>query len=291
MCYGNSTLSLTARTTAENAAPQFEQPGDVVGIADIQSLQLSQFDPASGEWGVGLMKVQANLPDTPPDQHVTFLLFGDVRLTDTSDQVIEVPVTAARGVNVRQQPGTDAAVLSVLRSGQTVTATGRLPDNTWIRVRLDETTVGWVAADFLEGELPRLLVVEPDAPEFAPMQAFSFSTGMGDAPCAEAPDSGILIQVPQGDALVILRANQVDLRLSSTVFLQAAAGDALYVHVIDGHAMLNAFGVSQVVPAGTVARVPLDAAGLASDAPTFPETYQDDARYTAAANSPTARAT
>ena len=30
------------------------------------------------------------------------------------------------------------------------------------------------------------------------MQAFYFRSGIGDAPCAEAPNSGILIQTPEG---------------------------------------------------------------------------------------------
>jgi hypothetical protein len=109
------------------------------------------------------------------------------------------------------------------------------------------------------------------------MQAFYFTTGVGDAPCAEAPDSGILIQTPKGVGEIRLRANNVDIRIGSTVYLQATPGDAISVSVIEGHAMLSALGESQLVPAGTIGRVPLDASGVASGAPEYPEPYDDAA--------------
>lgn len=271
LCYGNITLNATPRPGIADF--HFEQSGDLVGVADVETLQLSSFDLVDAEWGVALMKVQANLPDTVPGQNVTFLLFGDVSMADAGDPIVEVPVTATSGVNVRQRPTTSASVIESLQSGQEVIATGRLSDSTWIRVRLDDASVGWVFADFLNGGLDRLPLADPLAPAFGPMQAFYFTTGVGDAPCQGAPSSGILIQTPEGAGTIQLRANNVDIRLGSTVYLQAAAGDAMYVNVLEGHALLTAQGGSQIVPAGTVVAVPLDDSGAASGPPEFPEPY------------------
>jgi hypothetical protein len=105
------------------------------------------------------------------------------------------------------------------------------------------------------------------------MQAFYFTSGIGDAPCAEAPDSGILIQTPKGVGEIRLRANNVDIRLGSTVYLQATPGDAMSVSVIEGHATLTAEGQTQIVPSGAVGRVPLDANGVASGSPEYPQPY------------------
>jgi hypothetical protein len=91
LCYGNIALSATPREDVADF--KFEQSGDVVGVADIETLQLSSFSLMDEEWGVALMKLQANLPETLPGQNVTFLLFGDVTMTDAGDQLVELPVT------------------------------------------------------------------------------------------------------------------------------------------------------------------------------------------------------
>ena len=271
LCYGNTTVNITPREGVADL--QFQQSGDTVGITDVASVQLSAFGLASAEWGVALMKVQANLPDTLPGQNVTFLLFGDVSLIDASEPLVERPVTATRGVNVRALPATNAGVIKSLGVGEEVVATGRLADSSWVRVRLDMVPTGWVSADFLSGDLQALLPSEPGTSAFGPMQVFYFTSGLADAPCAATLDSGILIQTPAGAGTVQLRANDVDIQLGSTVYLQAVPGDAMYVSVLEGHATLTAQGHSQVVPPGTVGRVPLGANGAASGPPEYPVPY------------------
>jgi hypothetical protein len=79
-CYGN--IALEAIPRDEAPAFTFEQQGDLVNIADLQRLQLSSLDEVLGQWGIALMKLQANLPDALPGQNVTVLLFGDVEMTN-----------------------------------------------------------------------------------------------------------------------------------------------------------------------------------------------------------------
>ncbi len=271
LCYGNITLDVTPHETVTDF--HFEQPGDVVNIADVENLRLSSFSLDEAAWGVALMNMQAYLPGTLPGQNVTFLLFGDVAIEDRGIPVVEVPVTATNDVNVRLRPTTETRVIASLRAAEEAIASGRLPDNSWIRVSLDDGVMGWVSGDFLNGDVSQLMAVDSETTIFGPMQAFYFTTGINDAPCAEAPDSGILIQTPQGVGTVQLNANGVHIELGSTVYLQAVPGDAMTISVIDGHATLTAFDESQVVPAGTSARVPLDADGLASGAPEYPIPY------------------
>jgi hypothetical protein len=81
-CYGN--LLLTATLTEDARQVSFEKTGDIADVANIQSMQLSALDREAQHWGVVLMKLQANIPDTVPGQNVTFLLFGDVEIVDAS---------------------------------------------------------------------------------------------------------------------------------------------------------------------------------------------------------------
>jgi hypothetical protein len=276
-CYGNVTLQATAR--ANVPAFSFDQAGDMVNVADIDSLRLSSMSLTDETWGVALMQLQANLPDTLPGQNVTVLMFGDVSISEATVTLTELDVTATTNANVRLRPTTaESNVISSLNSGETLTANGRLEDSSWVRVVLDAETneVGWVSADLVSSEanLETLTVVDADGALLydAPMQAFYFSSGIGDRPCTEAPDSGILIQTPQGVGTVILRINEVQIELGSTIYVQAGGG-FMTVSVVEGHAVLSSNGVSQTVPAGTFAQIPLDNNGLANGAPTFPQGY------------------
>lgn len=79
-CYGHVALTAVAQPTAADFT--FEQVGDVTDVSKIQSLRLNPMDVAANTWGVVLMRLQANLPDSLPGQNVTFLMFGDVEITN-----------------------------------------------------------------------------------------------------------------------------------------------------------------------------------------------------------------
>jgi hypothetical protein len=277
-CYGN--LSLEAEPHAGVAAFTFEATGDIVDVSAIKTLQLSSMSLTDSAWGVALMKLQANLPDTLPGQNVVLLMFGAVHIDNAVEPLVTLDMTASGGVNVRLRPSTSASVLTSLQHGAAVTATGRLADNSWIRIKSpnDLDGAGWVSARYLQssGDINTLKVVEASSPVFGPMQSFYFKSGVGDAPCAEAPESGILIQTPKGAGEVSLTANGVEVTLGSTIYLQSQPDDFMTVSVVDGSASLTAAGVRQVVPAGTLSRVPLDGNGIASGPPEFPQPYDRD---------------
>lgn len=282
VCYGNITLEASPRANAPEF--RFEQTGDIVDIAAIESLRLSSMSLVDEIWGISIMQIQANVPDTLPGQNVTFVLFGNVEILNAGDNAVELAMTPISSVNVRLRPRTDQenVMLSLIR-GQQVTANGRLADNSWIRIEVegDARGAGWVATDFLttEGDINTLSVVVPGQPRYGPMQAFYMSTSIGDSTCTEVPDSGILIQTPQGVGEINLLVNEVSIQLGSTAYLQAGGG-YLITSVLEGQAILTANGVTQAVPAGTFSRVALDANGAASGTPEFPQPY-DEAQFAA----------
>jgi len=196
VCYGN--LTLVAEPQPDVTDLQFDSPGDIEDVVKIHSLTLSPLDEDVPEWGVALMKLQANLPDVMPGQNVTVLLFGDVELINA---------------------------------------------------------------------------VEPENTEQPPMQAFYLRSGIGDSPCDEAPESGVLIQTPRGVGMVVLTVNGVDILFGSTVFLQAQPDDALYIYLLDGWATATAFDEERIVPVNSYVTVPLDENLTPSGPPTTPNAY------------------
>lgn len=83
VCYGSIAIDVEAQADAEII---FAQPGDLSAITDIQSIVTSPLDADNDEFGIALMQVQANVPGALPGQVVTFLLMGDVSLTNASDE-------------------------------------------------------------------------------------------------------------------------------------------------------------------------------------------------------------
>jgi hypothetical protein len=196
-CYGH--VALTAELTPDAESVAFEQAGDIVDVALVESLRLDPLDVAAGEWGVALMNLQANLPDTLPGQNVTFLMFGDVEITSA---------------------------------------------------------------------------VEPDnANELQPMQAFYLRTGIGDAPCEEAPESGLIVQTPEGAGTVLFNVNGVDVEMGSTVLFQADVEIGMTVSTLEGAAYVSAEGGSQPIFPGTWVRIALNERLLATDPPGLPLSY------------------
>ncbi|MEP7292516.1 MAG: hypothetical protein ABI835_12075, partial [Chloroflexota bacterium] len=191
-CYGNVALEITPREGAPELT--FEQRGDLVDVADIDTLRLSALNEANDEWGIALMKLQANLADTITGQNVTFLLFGEVELRNAvapvDPNVIppEIYVQANLDTPILDTPSPTGEVLSTLYSDDPGLANGLSADGEWVRISsLKDNKLGWVSlADVRTGgDLSQLGVV--DALLYSPMQAFYFTTGIRSTNCTEAP--------------------------------------------------------------------------------------------------------
>ncbi len=198
-CYGNIQILAQARDGTSNF--QFTQVGDIVSVTDIARLDLAPMNEAEGVWGVALMRLQANLPDSAPGQNVTFLLFGDVSIAPNPN-----------------------------------------------------------AGDAYS----------------APMQAFYLRTGIGDAPCAEAPSSGLIVQTPQGAQTVAFNVNGVDVQMGSTILFRAEAGAEMTVSALEGAAVMQLGDTLFPVIAGTWARMKMDENLQLINAPDLPVAYRSE---------------
>lgn len=267
-CYGNLTIDATTRAPAT-----FENTGDIMQISNIESLALASMNVARNEWGVALMRVQANLPDTLPGSNVTFLLFSDVVIEDAGyegDATLPPVLNAVttENANVRSGPGTEFFVIDSLSIGDPIVVNGRNDAGDWLRVELPSgVNTGWISAALLDvdGDTGTLALAgggsASTATQFGPMQAFYFRSGIGDAPCNAAPDSGMIIQTPEGSFTVDLQINGVQVELGSTMYLTAGEDEngeiQFNIHMVEGHARIESEGVAQFLQAGQMLRVPL----------------------------------
>lgn len=79
-CYGYTRVEASFNQAVEPGL--FTSPADVVEVGRLQTLLTYPFDAVTGEWGVAVMRIQADIPDTLPGQAVTFLLMGDVEVVN-----------------------------------------------------------------------------------------------------------------------------------------------------------------------------------------------------------------
>jgi len=197
VCYGNTSLEVTSQSDAPNFT--FEEVGDITDVTYLRSLKLAPLDELQGVWGMAMMRMQADIPETLPGQNVTFLVFGDVELENTA------------------------------------------------------------------------------RPEQSPMQSFYLRTGVGAAACLDVPDSGLLIQTPDGVESVQFNINGVDIEIGSTIMLQASPEQHLVIQTLEGAAVVTMGGQSYPVIAGTEMRIPVDAQSQPMGLPSMPTSFSETA--------------
>lgn len=288
VCLGNGIVEAAGR--ADGAA--LAQPADRRVITDFTSLRLRTLDTENG-----LLTVIAARPRllTTNNQLVNALMiaFGDVTLTDDADVVQEAPnqrtgrVIADFGLNIRRRPDGGADLLWQLRPGETVTVTGRLADRSWVRVIIPNGfgTPGWVYAPYLEiaGGIETVPIVDVNTPaptpipqqrpEFTNMQAFIVSTRDVDPSCVDAPNSGLLLQSPDGlSSRVRTRINKVLIEFNGTLFIRSQPNGNFSAIVLEGEARFIADDFRSEAVMGQEVTVRMDGQSQAVSAP-VPDSY------------------
>jgi hypothetical protein len=82
-CYGNRNV----RADLRDAALVFETAGDLVPVEGLAGLATAALNPERDVWGVAVLKLRANLPNTLPGQNVTFLVYGDTSLQSAAKEM------------------------------------------------------------------------------------------------------------------------------------------------------------------------------------------------------------
>ena len=254
-CYGFNKLSATFNQSVD---PNFfTQPSDRSDLAMVQTIQTAPMNLGLGQWGIAVMNVQANVPDTLPGQAVTFLLLGDSDIENavetTSDTVQAVTVILQAATDLRSGAQPASAVIGNLAAGTVVDANAISDDGSAIRLVTDSGG-GWVNRDAVNPNptLDKLPKVKSNSD--SPMQSFYFRTRPGgNLECAQTP-SVLTIQSPQ-HIKVNLTANGADIEMGSLITLQVLPdgnGNTMQLTTLEGEAIVGKGTPDEVVvPAGS----------------------------------------
>jgi hypothetical protein len=267
-CYGNGLI----QATFQSGEGTFRAPGDKVGAGTLRQVQIGG-DPAV--WSVILMRIRADLAVTE-EHSVTLLAFGDVTLENRVPPVPELAVSSTGLLYIRATPADDGEIIQVLGLRDTVVANGRTQDGIWLRVFVPGSNqLGWVSTSVITSaeNILTLNMVDEATPYFRPFQVFSVQTGVDDAWCEHATESGLLIQTPNTFTEVHLTVNGTALYLAGTVFIQAQADGTMTINVLDGQTEVTAHGETRFIPAGARTQIAQGPDMLPTDAPTPAEPY------------------
>ena len=173
-----------------------------------------------------------------------------------------------------QEPGD---IVDLIQIGSLKLTPLNLETQTWgiammrLQANLSDTTPGQNVTFLMFGDVE---IENRSADATTNINSFYFASGIGDSACASAPESGLIIQTPEGVGKVDLLINEVDISIGSTAFLQAEADADMVINVVEGEAEVTSQGVTETVVAGNRTTVELDENGVADSPPTSPEPYQ-----------------
>lgn len=281
LCFGHPTLAVMPRLSIP-AAPSLQQPGDSMPITGIDWLSVSTEDKT---WGVARAVFPAYPYDSLEAEPSALLAFGNVAIfflepLDVPSPLIDVAVTASRGAYLRAEPSTDADIVKPIPVRSKVKAIAASPNRNWLRVYAAPDMPGWMSREVLTEPAESLPVAGAESaliPLWLPWQAFDFHSDIDDAPCAEAPESGILLQTPKFIAPRQFSINGIRLRLSGSAWLQTTMTSGTHIRVLDGLAHVRAAGVEQEVKSGFMTKIALamsdDGRLTPAEAPTEPLAY------------------
>lgn len=269
-------LGALAVACADVGRNQWCSPEQRAALTTIETL-----DTTAENYGASLMQIQANLPDTLPDQNVTLLLLGDVWLKKLPGTLVpELQIVTNSAVNIRQSPSSVDWIITEMPADTLLTAVGRNAAGDWLQVKLpdgdnavpQENRTGWLYAGNVtaSGYIESLYVVDT-IPSERPMQLFQFeSVSKG---CSDYVASGLLLQTPPDAGWIDLQINHVPMRLNATLFLQATLPGEMILHVLEGVVKVRPLGVPVDVPAGAELRIPMNELGLPAASPALLDAY------------------
>lgn len=258
-CYGYNKVGATFSEAV--ADDFFVKPADQAVLSTVASLTTAPLDEELQEWGVAVMSVQANIPDSLPGQAVRFILLGNAEMENAvqpvSDQPVIPPisVTVTTSANIRSGPTRNANVIAGAPAAATLVADGLSEDGEWLRVTVSETVIGWINRTLVrsDGDIDSLPIVT-SVPQ-TPMQAFRLLTGVNELSCADAP-SMLVVQGPKGVKIQIT-ANGVDVELGSTLVFQTTSDNTFKIGTVEGTGKAG----NLVIPAGYMTEAPLNEEG------------------------------
>ncbi|MGB7338520.1 MAG: LysM peptidoglycan-binding domain-containing protein [Phototrophicaceae bacterium] len=247
-CYGFTRVE--ASFQSDMGDDFFTNPADVADVAELETIRTAPLNVATDEWGVAVLVLQANMPETLPGQNVTFILMGDAELEnavasdDAYDPItgIDVTVTFPQGAAVRSGPGDNFNTLGGVTVGTIFNTDGISADGNWLRIVWEERPA-WIRRTTVDPIEALATLPTLDENLRTPMQSFYLRTGIGEPSCNEVPDDALLIQGPD-NIEIDLTVNGANIALGSSGILRiiddGSGTPQLEITVLDGEFVVKA---------------------------------------------------
>ncbi len=240
-CYGYNKVGATF--TEAQPDDFFSKASDRAPLNTVDTLLTAPLDTVNNIWGVAMMKVIADVPNSLPGQGVTFVLLGDAEVrNDVSPSEAFTPadpvdVTTSGNANIRSAASAKANVLGSVNGGTVLPADGHSPDGQWLRV-LYHGAPAWISASLVNApEAASALPVITESLR-TPMQAFYVTTRIGTTACHDAPDV-VMVQGPE-NLKVNLTINGADVEIGSTIVLRSLQSE--YGELVSNRELVGIFG-------------------------------------------------
>lgn len=271
VCYGNANVLTTARRASSLS---LTQPGQVGSAVELQSILASGYDQVTRHYGVSLLTIPTNTND-----RTTLQLYGNALLENLTAPVVELPFTVGTLGNIHLTPSMSSQVVASMISGDTLIGLGRVEVSgmQWIKM-VSQLGSGWVPA-FVVKETALVASLSPlsfEATETQTLTRMKLTlASKEDRPCANAPDSGLLLQAPNS---TLLELNGVRLVIDRTVtaWVQALPNNSLDVYALQGVLSVESGGARVSVSGGQFTSVPVGLDGLAAGVPTQSRAYSNE---------------
>jgi uncharacterized repeat protein (TIGR01451 family) len=241
-CYGFN--SLQAFFTQVVPDEFFTSPRDQGELPIFERIETAPLDLENDLWGIALMSVQANLPETLPGQSVIFMLVGDTEVESgvEPNAVFRTgpltPITTTLPANLYRTPDLDGDTVGSVPPGTALEADATTEDGQWVRVTYNGIP-GWLARTTIDMPTDTVLPVFTDQSRTA-MQAFYFRTGIGSLECLTAPDV-LIVQGPE-NLTIDLTGNGAAMEIGSTIVLSTLPIDPRSLALL----FPNYFGTTRV---------------------------------------------
>jgi len=246
-CYAYDSLSATH--FAETQLGSFINPGNIVELATLHTIQSASVDLEEDEWGVAYLQTRANLPSATADEATRLIMMGDVFMENSveggaSATVGTVYITTNVETDLLEAPAATDLVVATVPSATVLEADALMDGGQWLRANNGGQVV-WVNRDnlFPNDQIDGLPTANSSFEDVnaSSVSAFGnlyFSTG-GDSDCQEAPNM-LVVQTPSGQNTQ-LTINDIPMGFGSTVamgFNTVDGQDVMWITVIEGSVTL-----------------------------------------------------
>lgn len=244
---GEACLAYPSASALLNNGTRLETADDRMALAEVAAISTQNPNLLTGEWGMAVLNIGADLPtDSPP---LRMVMLGGVTVVNLVSAPVEDRYfcrgrnTSLESIRVRAGADTAFAAIDELAPSESVLIYGQ--DREWV-----QTPLGWVFAPLLStdcdfGALPTITTTEAAYP--APFQRMAVSM-VDDGTCPASP-SGLLLQAPPGQT-VSVRLNETDVRMSSTVLVNLSENNTrmTITNLSEGNVTVTARNFSRPLP-------------------------------------------